>query len=111
MAKSSKSHPTDADAGVRTPESGVGRLFAGLQANRPRRWRFQPPVRFLAIGTKSGITIQGKKTDLRKIRENTPPKSYLIISIAASGGTIIPHSRSTRKKRVRHAARQSRGGA
>ena len=33
---------------------------AGLQANRPRRWRFQPPVRFPAIGTKSGITMQKK---------------------------------------------------
>ena len=55
MAKSSKSHPTDSDVGVRRTESGVGRLFAGLQANRPRRWRFQPFVRFPAIGTKSGI--------------------------------------------------------
>ena len=35
----------------------------------------------------------------------------LIISIAAAGGTINPHSRSRRKKRVRRAARQSRGGA
>ncbi|WP_300797552.1 hypothetical protein, partial [uncultured Alistipes sp.] len=37
VAKSSKSHPTDSDDGVRSSESGVGRLFAGLQANRPRR--------------------------------------------------------------------------
>ena len=50
VAKSSKSHPTDSDVDVRTPESGVGRLFAGLQANRPRRSRFQPSVRFFAIG-------------------------------------------------------------
>ena len=35
--------------------------YAGLQANRPRRSRFQPPVRFLAIGTKSGPTVRGKK--------------------------------------------------
>ena len=34
---------------------------AGLQANRPRRWRFQPPVRFFAIGTKPGITMLEKK--------------------------------------------------
>ena len=61
MAKSSKSHPTDSDGGVRTPESGVGRLFAGLQANRPRRSRFQSSVRFSAIGTKSGIALRGKK--------------------------------------------------
>ena len=61
MAKSSKSHPTDSDGGVRTPESGVGRLFAGLQANRPRRCRFQPSVHSFAIGTKSGIALRGKK--------------------------------------------------
>ena len=42
VAKSSKSHPTDSDVGGRTSESGVGRLFAGLQANCPRRCRFQP---------------------------------------------------------------------
>ena len=54
MAKSSKSHTTDSDVGVRKAESGVGRLSAGLQANRPRRSRFQPSVRFSAIGTKSG---------------------------------------------------------
>ena len=58
MAKSSKSHPTDSDVGGRKAESGVGRLFAGLQANRPRRWRFQPFVRFPAIGTKSGIALR-----------------------------------------------------
>ena len=61
MAKSSKSHPTDSDVGVRKSESGVGRLFAGLQANRPRRSRFQSSVRFPAIGTKSGIALRGKK--------------------------------------------------
>ncbi len=61
MAKSSKSHPTDSDGGVRTPESGVGRLFAGLQANRPRRSRFQPSARFSAIGTKSGIAMREKR--------------------------------------------------
>ena len=61
VAKSSKSHPTDSDVGVRRTESGVGRLFAGLQANRPRRSRFQPFVRFPAIGTKSGIALRKKK--------------------------------------------------
>ena len=34
---------------------------AGLQANRPRRSRFQSSVRFPAIGTKSGIALRGKK--------------------------------------------------
>ena len=34
--------------------------YAGLQANRPRRWRFQPPVRFPAIGTKSGPALREK---------------------------------------------------
>ena len=61
MAKSSKSHPTDSDVGVRTSESGVGRLFAGLQANRPRRCRFQPSVRSFAIGTKSGPALRKKE--------------------------------------------------
>ena len=61
MAKSSKSHPTDSAVGDRRTESGVGRLFAGLQANRPRRWRFQPSVRFPAIGTKSGIALREKE--------------------------------------------------
>ena len=42
------------------PMSASGRLkaasgdCAGLQANRPRRCRFQPSVRSFAIGTKSG---------------------------------------------------------
>ena len=35
--------------------------YAGLQANRPRRCRFQSSVRFSAIGTKSGIALRGKK--------------------------------------------------
>ena len=61
VAKSSKSHTTDSDVGVRKAESGVGRLFAGLQANRPRRSRFQPSVRFFAIGTKSGHAMREKK--------------------------------------------------
>ena len=61
MAKSSKSHPTDSDGGGRKAESGVGRLSAGLQANRPRRSRFQPFVRFPAIGTKSGIALRVKR--------------------------------------------------
>ena len=61
MAKSSKSHPTDSDVGGRKADSGVGRLSAGLQANRPRRSRFQSSVRFSAIGTKSGIALRGKK--------------------------------------------------
>ena len=61
MAKSSKSHPTDSDVGVRTSESGVGRLSAGLQANRPRRCRFQSSVRFPAIGTKSGPAYRKRR--------------------------------------------------
>ena len=61
VAKSSKSHPTDSDVGVRKAESGVGRLFAGLQANRPRRSRFQPFVRFPAIGTKSGPAYRKRR--------------------------------------------------
>jgi len=64
VAKSSKSHPTDSDGGVRKAESGVGRLFAGLQANRPRRSRFQLSVRSFAIGTKSGIAW--RKNRLKK---------------------------------------------
>ena len=35
--------------------------YAGLQANRPRRCRFQPSVRFPAIGTKSGIALRKKR--------------------------------------------------
>ena len=89
MSKSSKSHPTDSDVGVRKAESGVGRLSAGLQANRPRRSRFQSSVRFSAIGTKSGIALRGKK--------NAGRMPYN----AAVGGTINPHSRLTRKKRGR----------
>ena len=34
---------------------------AGLQANRPRRWRFQPSVRSFAIGTKSGPALRKKE--------------------------------------------------
>ena len=34
---------------------------AGLQANRPRRCRFQPSVRFLAIETQSGPAMREKK--------------------------------------------------
>ena len=34
---------------------------AGLQANRPRRCRFQPSVRFFAIGTKSGPALRKKE--------------------------------------------------
>ena len=34
---------------------------AGLQANCPRRSRFQPSVRFFAIGTKSGIPLREKR--------------------------------------------------
>ena len=61
MAKSSKSHPTDSDVGVRRTESGVGRLFAGLQANRPRRCRFQPSVHSFAIGTKLGPAYRKRR--------------------------------------------------
>ncbi len=79
--------------------------YAGLQANRPRRSRFQPSLRFLAIGTKSGISRAAGK------ERRYVAGIILIIAIAAAGGTINPHSRSRRKKRVRRAARQSRGGA
>ena len=34
---------------------------ASLQANRPRRCRFQPSARFSAIGTKSGIAMREKR--------------------------------------------------
>ncbi len=63
---------------------------AGLQANRPRRSRFQPSVRFSAIGTKSGIALRVK------IKHTLPERIYF----AAIGGTTNPHSRLTRKKRV-----------
>ena len=61
---------------------------AGLQANRPRRSRFQPSVRFSAIGIKSGIALRVK------IKHTLPERIYF----AAIGGTTNPHSRSTRKK-------------
>ena len=94
------------------PMPAAGRLkaasgdCAGLQANRPRRSRFQSSVRFSAIGTKSGIALRGKK-------KHTLPKRiyFFIISFAANGGTTNPHSRLTRKKRGRAAARPPRGGA
>ena len=62
---------------------------AGLQANRPRRSRFQPSGRSFAIGTKSGPAMREKR-----VPERMPYNYYT----AASGGTVIPHSRSTRKK-------------
>ena len=74
---------------------------AGLQANRPRRSRFQPSVRSFAIGTKSGIALREKEC-----RGALPYRKN-----AANGGTTNPHSRLTRKKRVRAAARPSRGSA
>ena len=74
---------------------------AGLQANRPRRWRFQPFVRFPTIGTKSGIALREKEC-----RGALPYRKN-----AANGGTTNPHSRLTRKKRGRAAARPPRGGA
>ena len=49
------------------PMAASGRLkaasgdCAGLQANRPRRCRFQPSARFSAIGTKSGIAMREKR--------------------------------------------------
>ena len=61
MAKSSKSHPTDSDVGVRTSESGVGRLFAGLQANRPRRCRFQPFRPLFRHRNQVGNRLAGKR--------------------------------------------------
>ncbi len=56
------------------PLSASGRLkaasgdYAGLQANRPRRWRFQPSGRSFAIGTKSGITLRRKEKEEVKVR-------------------------------------------
>ena len=38
---------------------------AGLQANRPRRSRFQPSARFSAIGTKSGPAMREKRVPER----------------------------------------------
>ena len=46
---------------------------AGLQANRPRRSRFQPSGRFPAIGTKSGIALRGKKNAGRMPYNILPP--------------------------------------
>ena len=117
VSKSSKSHPTDSDVGVRKSESGVGRLFAGLQANRPRRCRFQPSVHSFAIGTKSGIALRKKerRTAGWRFQEKLVDTGFRgalpYINNAAVGGTINPHSRLTRRKRVRAAARSSRGGA
>ena len=115
MAKSSKSHPTDSDAGVRTSESGVGRLrgFASkpspplaLPATRPLS-RHRNQVGDQPCGKKRPTFAGETKGAYIRVRRAT----VIIIHIAASGGTINPHSRSTRKKRMRRAARQSRGGA
>ena len=61
MAKSSKSHPTDSDVGVRTSESGVGRL-RGF-ASKP-----SPPLSLSALRTlfrhrnQVGNRLAGKKS-------------------------------------------------
>ena len=101
VAKSSKSHPTDSDVGVRTSESGVGRLrgFASKPSPPLSLSAFRPLFRHR---TKSGITLREKR-----VPERMPYKYYT----AACGGTVIPHSRLTRKKRVRAAARPPRGDA
>ena len=61
VAKSSKSHPTDSDVGVRTSESGVGRLSAGLQANRPAALAFSLPSAF-SPSDQVGNHLAGKKS-------------------------------------------------
>ncbi|WP_308662937.1 hypothetical protein [uncultured Alistipes sp.] len=105
------------------PMAASGRLkaasgdCAGLQANRPRRSCFQPSGRFPAIGTKSGIALRKKerRTAGWRFQEKLVDTGFRgalpYINNAAAGGTIVPHSRLTRKKRVRAAARPPRGGA
>ena len=63
MAKSSKSHPTDSDVGVRTSESGVGRL-RGFASKPSPPLSLSASARFFAIGTKSGIAL--RKNRLKK---------------------------------------------
>ena len=100
MAKSSKSHPTDSDAGVRTSESGVGRL-RGF-ASKP-----SPPLSLSALRP---LFRHRNQVGPRHAGKSARVHRYLFYT-AAAGGTINPHSRSTRKKRVRAAARPPRGGA
>ena len=56
-AKATRPIPLSASGGLKAASGD----YAGLQANRPRRWRFQPSGRSFAIGTKSGITLRRKK--------------------------------------------------
>ena len=101
MAKSSKSHPTDSDVGVRKADSGVGRL-RGF-ASKP-----SPPLSLSVLRplfrhrNQVGTRLAGKEC-LGALPNR--------IKNAANGGTINPHSRLTRKKRGRAAARPPRGGA
>ena len=101
MAKSSKSHPTDSDAGGRKAESGVGRL-RGF-ASKP-----SPPLSLSVLRplfrhrNQVGTRLAGKEC-LGALPNR--------IKNAAVGGTINLHSRLTRKKRGRAAARPPRGGA
>ena len=91
MAKSSKSHPTDSDVGVRTSESGVGRL-RGF-ASKP-----SPPLSLSALRPLSRHRNQvGTRLAGKECLGALPNR----IKNAAVGGTINPHSRLTRKKRVR----------
>ena len=60
VAKSSKSHPTDSDVGVRRTESGVGRL-RGFASKPSPPLALSASARFFAIGTKSGIALRKKK--------------------------------------------------
>ena len=101
VSKSSKSHPTDSDVGVRTSESGVGRL-RGF-ASKP-----SPPLSLSALRPLSRHRNQvGTRLAGKECLGALPNR----IKNAAVGGTINPHSRLTRKKRGRTAARPSRGGA
>ena len=84
-AKSTKSLRTSFSAGVREPRRCTGRARSGLCATPWRTRRSSPPL----FPRQTRVRIRG----------------------AAVGGTINPHSRLTRKKRVRAAARPPRGGA
>nr|WP_302987171.1 hypothetical protein [uncultured Alistipes sp.] len=88
VSKSSKSHPTDSDVGVRKAESGVGRLrgFASKPSPPLALSVFRPLSRHR---NQVGDRLAGKK--------NAGRMPYN----AAVGGTINPHSRLTRKKRGR----------
>ena len=86
MAKSSKSHPTDSDGGVRTPESGVGRLrgFASkpspplsLSALRPLfRHRNQVGTRHAGKEEVMDIEVRCQIKYCRRWRHNSSALSF-----------------------------------